>query len=46
MKNINTPGQLFRAAIAKEKPLQIIGTFLPKLNPAYLHVILNELRQA
>lgn len=25
MKNINTPGQLFRAAIAKEKPLQIIG---------------------
>ena len=25
MKNTNTPGQLFRAAIAKEKPLQIIG---------------------
>ena len=25
MKNIRTPGQLFRTAIAKEKPLQIIG---------------------
>ena len=25
MKNISTPGQLFRTAIAKEKPLQVIG---------------------